>query len=117
MYYVFGYYIPAVLICVLSWISLWIDPRSVPARVSLGIITILAMGSFLHGSSGPKVSYATALDVYVITCYVFVFASLLEYAVVHYGLTYCEKIGIDRVRVIWQNPWGFFKSGFKISKS
>ncbi|KAK3743867.1 hypothetical protein QZH41_016472, partial [Actinostola sp. cb2023] len=95
MYYIFGYYIPAFLICILSWVSLWIDPRSVPARVSLGIITILAMGSFLNNSSGPKVSYATALDVYIITCYVFVFGSLLEYAVVHYGLTCCEKLGIE----------------------
>ncbi|XP_031567630.1 glycine receptor subunit alpha-1-like [Actinia tenebrosa] len=103
MYYMFGYYVPAVLICVLSWISLWIDPRSVPARVSLGIITILAMGSFLHGSSGPKVSYATALDIYIITCYVFVFASLLEYAMVHYGLTCCEKLGIVEKNTVFTN--------------
>ncbi|EDO38597.1 predicted protein, partial [Nematostella vectensis] len=91
MYYVYGYYLPAGLVVFLSWISFWIDPRSVPARVSLGVITILAMGSFLHGGKGPSVSYATALDVYIISCYVFVFTSLLEFSLVHCGMTYCEK--------------------------
>lgn len=100
LYYIFGYYVPSFLIFILSWISLWIDPRSVPARVSLGIITILAMGSFLNNTNGPKVAYATAMDIYVITCYVFVFVSLLEYALVHYGITFCEKLGIDEVGIL-----------------
>ena len=32
----------------------------------------------------PKVSYATALDYFIIMCYVFVTATLLEFAGVHY---------------------------------
>ena len=32
----------------------------------------------------PKVSYATALDWFVITCFIFVISSLLEVAGVHY---------------------------------
>jgi len=84
MFYVYGFYLPVTLVVLLSWISFWIDPDSTPARVSLGVITILAMGNFLHGGGAtPSVSYATALDVYIITSFVFVFACLLEYAAVH----------------------------------
>lgn len=36
----------------------------------------------------PKVSYVTAMDVYVALCYVFVIATTLEFAVVHYFTKY-----------------------------
>ncbi|XP_067051694.1 glycine receptor subunit alphaZ1-like [Acropora muricata] len=96
MFYVYGFYLPVVLVVLLSWISFWIDPESTPARVSLGVITILAMGNFLHGGGAtPNVSYATALDVYMITCFVFVFACLLEYAAVHCALNKSQKAEIN----------------------
>lgn len=101
MFYVYGFYLPVVLVVLLSWISFWIDPDSTPARVSLGVITILAMGNFLHGGGAtPNVSYATALDVYMITCFVFVFACLLEYAAVHCALNKSQKAEINEVEDI-----------------
>jgi len=105
MFYVYGFYLPVTLVVLLSWISFWIDPESTPARVSLGVITILAMGNFLHGGGAtPNVSYATALDVYVITCFVFVFASLMEYAAVHCALTKYHESNMNEVcsLVIWR---------------
>ena len=87
-YYVYSYYLPVTLVVLLSWVSFWINPRSTPARVSLGVITILAMGNFLQNNKDtPQVSYATAMDVYVITCFVFVFLCLVEFAAVHCGLS------------------------------
>ena len=101
MFYVYGFYLPVTLVVLLSWISFWIDPESTPARVSLGVITILAMGNFLHGGGAtPNVSYATALDVYVITCFVFVFASLMEYAAVHCALTKYQQQDINEVLIL-----------------
>ena len=98
MFYVYGFYLPVTLVVLLSWISFWIDADSTPARVSLGVITILAMGNFLHGGGAtPNVSYATALDVYIITCFVFVFASLLEYAAVHCALNRYQKASMNEV--------------------
>ena len=41
----------------------------------------------------PKVPYATALDMFVIMCFVFVTASMLEFASVHYF----TKIGSGEV--------------------
>ena len=74
-FYLLSWYLPATLIVALSWVGFWIDTKSTPARISLGTITILAMGSFLIGEQEgfPSVSYVRAIDIYLITCFVFVF--------------------------------------------
>ena len=36
-------YLPCVLIVAFSWVGFWIDHRSTPARVSLGITTVLTV--------------------------------------------------------------------------
>ncbi|KAJ4939298.1 hypothetical protein JOQ06_028748 [Pogonophryne albipinna] len=79
-------YFPATLMVMLSWVSFWIDRRAVPARVSLGITTVLTMSTIITGvnASMPRVSYIKAVDIYLWVSFVFVFLSVLEYAVVNY---------------------------------
>ena len=56
-----------------------------PARVSIGLLTVLTTTTMSAGARAtlPKVSYIKALDVWMIACLVFVFASLIEYAIVN----------------------------------
>ena len=58
---------------------------AVPARISLGVTTVLTMATQLSGSrsSIPKVSYPKAIDVWMSMGMMFVFAALLEYAFVN----------------------------------
>ncbi|XP_020898489.1 glycine receptor subunit alpha-2 [Exaiptasia diaphana] len=80
-------YIPAILIVMLSWLSFYVDRRSAPARVSLGITTVLTMTTLLIGigqGSLPVVAYVKALDWYLFVSYFMVFAAFAEYAVINY---------------------------------
>ncbi|XP_064609425.1 glycine receptor subunit alpha-2-like [Liolophura sinensis] len=84
-YYIIQIYVPSILIVILSWVSFWLNVEAIPARISLGVLTILTLttqSSSLQNSL-PRVSYAKALDVWMAVCLVFVFAALLEFAFVN----------------------------------
>ncbi|NXS50856.1 GLRA4 protein, partial [Balaeniceps rex] len=85
-YYLIQMYIPSLLIVILSWVSFWINMDAAPARVGLGITTVLTMTTQSAGSraSLPKVSYVKAIDIWMAVCLLFVFAALLEYAAVNF---------------------------------
>ena len=84
-YFMFHTYIPTCLIVMMSWISFWIKPEAVPARVTLGVTSLLTL-STQHASSQkalPPVSYIKAIDMFMNACTVFVFCSLIEYALIN----------------------------------
>jgi len=85
-YYLIQIYVPSTLIVVISWVSFWLNRNATPARVSLGVTTVLTMTTLMSSTNAalPKVSYVKSIDVYLGTCFVMVFGSLLEYAVVGY---------------------------------
>lgn len=58
-YYLIQMYIPSLLIVILSWVSFWINMDAAPARVALGITTVLTMTTQSSGSrtSLPKVFF------------------------------------------------------------
>lgn len=45
-YHLFHTYIPSALIVVMSWISFWIKPEAIPARVTLGVTSLLTLGKY-----------------------------------------------------------------------
>ncbi|XP_058517256.1 gamma-aminobutyric acid receptor subunit rho-3 [Ochotona princeps] len=92
-FFVLQTYFPAMLMVMLSWVSFWIDRRAVPARVSLGITTVLTMSTIMTGVSAsmPQVSYIKAVDVYLWVSSLFVFLSVIEYAAVNYLTTVEER--------------------------
>lgn len=83
-YYLTETYVPSILIVILSWASFWIDHEAVPARISVGLLTVLTITTQLSGSRAqlPRVPYIKAIDVWMSTNLVFVFAAYMEYAVV-----------------------------------
>ncbi|CAI4230584.1 unnamed protein product [Auanema sp. JU1783] len=86
-YFIFQTYLPCVLIVMLSWVSFWINHEATSARVALGITTVLTMTTISTGvrQSLPRISYVKSIDIYLVMCFVFVFAALLEYAAVNYS--------------------------------
>uniref|UniRef100_A0A8C6VSF0 Gamma-aminobutyric acid type A receptor subunit rho3 n=1 Tax=Naja naja TaxID=35670 RepID=A0A8C6VSF0_NAJNA len=86
----------------LSWVSFWIDRRAVPARLSLGITTVLTMSTIITGVSAsmPQVSYIKAVDVYLWISFLFVFLSVIEYAAVNYLTTVAGLYNIDAMQAM-----------------
>ena len=60
-----------------------------------GVTTVLSISTLGFGnrSQMPRTSYATALDWFVIFCFAFVFASMIEYA----AINFIEKMTKDIV--------------------
>ncbi|GMT19521.1 hypothetical protein PFISCL1PPCAC_10818, partial [Pristionchus fissidentatus] len=93
-FYILQIYTPCTLLVVMSWVSFWINKEASPARVALGIMTVLSMSTLGFGlrTDLPKVSHSTALDIYIISCFGFVFAAMVEYAVINYAhIVYIRK--------------------------
>ncbi|CAH1390015.1 unnamed protein product [Nezara viridula] len=97
-YFMLQIYVPITLVVCSSWISFWITPSDSSGRTSLGVTTVLSITTLGFGgrSSLPKVSYATALDWYVIICFAFAFAVMIEYAIINF----MDKIAEDIRRLL-----------------
>ncbi|XP_042146743.1 glycine receptor subunit alpha-2 [Ixodes scapularis] len=85
-YHLVQSYLPTILIVVISWVSFWLDVEAIPARITLGVTTLLTISSKGAGIQGnlPPVSYVKAIDVWMGACTMFVFAALLEFTFVNY---------------------------------
>ncbi|XP_052796497.1 gamma-aminobutyric acid receptor alpha-like [Mya arenaria] len=85
-FFILQTYLPCSMITCLSWVSFWINRDAAPARVLLGVTTILATaGIGMTVREGlSRVSYATALDTYLNVCVVYEMAAMIEYAAVNY---------------------------------
>lgn len=84
-FYIIQVYVPSCLIVILSWVSFWLNVDSTPARISLGLLTVLTMTTQSSGAKAslPRVSYVKAIDIWMSTCLLFVFAALIEFAYVN----------------------------------
>ncbi|PIO58487.1 Neurotransmitter-gated ion-channel transmembrane region, partial [Teladorsagia circumcincta] len=64
-----------------------LDKDSVPARVTLGVTTLLTMTTQASGVNAnlPPVSYTKAIDIWIGVCLAFIFGALLEFALVNWA--------------------------------
>ncbi|XP_045205198.2 glycine receptor subunit alpha-2-like [Mercenaria mercenaria] len=84
-YHIIQIYIPSILTVILSWVNFWLDCTAVPARITLGLLTVLTMTTQSSAARAnlPQVSYIKAIDYYMAVCLTFVFLGLLEFAFVN----------------------------------
>ena len=54
-------------------------------RAGMGMTTLLVLTAMFGSTRGsvPRVSYSSYLDIWMVTCIIFVFASLIEFTLVH----------------------------------
>ena len=108
-YYLFKIILPIVLILIVCWSSILIDPRELESRLTITIVCLLSLiaYNFVIDSELPKLDYLTVMDYIILVSYVYatipnflsilsfnllknkkkkVLAQRLEYIEVRYGL-------------------------------
>ena len=84
-YYLVEYYFPLALVVATSWISFWIDYRCTAARATLPVTTFLTlttMAETLRAKDAGSLSHSTMFEIYINVCTFYVFAVLIEYAII-----------------------------------
>ena len=68
----------------MSWVSFWLNRGAAPARVGLGVTTVLTMTTLMSSVNAalPKISYMKSIYIYLGLCFFLVFGALIEYACV-----------------------------------
>jgi hypothetical protein len=84
-FYVWKVFLPLLLMVFLSWAVFWVDPVDLSNMVQIAVTTILTVIAFAFAISAtmPRVPYITLIDAFFLTCYIFVFISVVELMTVH----------------------------------
>ena len=99
----------------MSWISFWLEPSAIPGRTTLGTaswLTFINLNKNLNDQIS-RVAYIKFGDVWFFVCTLFIFSSLLEFALVNYIARSKDKVVIQG-----QGSIGIIKEGLKeVSRS
>lgn len=84
--YLMTIYFPSCLIVIVAFISFWIDPLSVPGRVSLTVTSLLALMTQFISVRAPlaDVNTVTAIDIWFMGCILIVALTMFEFALYHF---------------------------------
>ncbi|XP_066288817.1 glycine receptor subunit alpha-2-like [Branchiostoma lanceolatum] len=94
-YQILHTYVPSSCVVAISWVSFWLDPASAPARTSLGVTTVLTMVTLSTKiGATPEHNYVRAIDIWMLSCKLFVVLALLEYAFVNFAARQASKAPI-----------------------
>jgi len=90
-------YLPSGLFVMVAWFSMFVPLNHVPGRVTMAMTTLLTLASMFGSLTNvtPPISYHTRLDIWMISCIVFVFATLAEFTIVIFLKYYLPHLPLD----------------------
>jgi hypothetical protein len=97
-YYVFKVIVPIILILLICWGSVWIDPKEIESRLTITIVCLLSLiaYNFVIDSEMPKLEYLTVMDWIILISYFYAtipnFLSIASFRFQKTNLVACERI-------------------------
>jgi len=72
-YYIFKVIFPILLILMICWSAVWIDPKEIESRLTITIVCLLSLiaYNFVIDSELPKLEYLTIMDYIILISYVY----------------------------------------------
>ncbi len=72
-YYVYKIIVPIMIILVVAWSALWVEPKQLESRLTITIICLLSLiaYNFIVDKDLPKLEYLTLLDYWILLSYLF----------------------------------------------
>jgi D-alanyl-D-alanine dipeptidase len=118
-FYLWKVFLPLLLMVVLSWTVLLIDPGDLDNQIQISITTILTVIAFAFSiaTTLPKVPYLTYIDTFFLGCYVFVFFSIVELMTVNVVLRRRGRDAGLRIRRLsrWLFPGAFVATNWVVA--
>ena len=104
-FYLLQLYIPLIIIVMSSWVSFWLvrteQGKETPARTGLvGSCTLAVVTMGLLGETKPQDGYATALDIFILLCFIFVFLALVEFAFINFVDVFMHRLKMRDIEKI-----------------
>ena len=97
-YYIFKVIFPIILILMVCWSVVWVDPKELEARLTITIVCLLSLiaYNFVIDSELPKLEYLTVLDWIVLTSYIYAtipnFLSIISFRLQKTNLKLSKKL-------------------------
>ena len=99
-YYIFKVIFPIILILMVCWSVVWVDPRELEARLTITIVCLLSLiaYNFVIDSELPKLEYLTVLDWIVLISYIYAtipnFLSIISFRLQKTNLKLSNKLEV-----------------------
>ena len=99
-YYIYKVLIPILLILMVCWSVVWVDPKELEARLTITIVCLLSLiaYNFVIDSELPKLEYLTVLDWIVLISYIYAtipnFLSIISFRLQKTNLKLSNKLEV-----------------------
>merc|ERR1719510_1721812 len=82
--FILSVYLPSAMFVMMSWVSFFVPPDIVPARIVLLVTLCLVLINMFNSTTTriPVSNAVTAMEVWLLACMLLVFLSLVEYAII-----------------------------------
>ncbi len=96
-YYLFKIVVPIILILLICWGSVWIDPKEIESRLTITIVCLLSLiaYNFVIDSELPKLEYLTVMDWIILISYIYAtipnFLSIISFKLQKSNKNLCDK--------------------------